>query len=73
MPGMKIPVWFKATQTGEFDIVCAELCGWGHYKMKGHITIESREDFDSWIEKKYAEQESTQPVAEPSDAVAIAD
>jgi heme/copper-type cytochrome/quinol oxidase subunit 2 len=41
--------------------------------MKGHITIESREDFDSWIEKKYAEQESTQPVAEPSDAVAIAD
>lgn len=73
VPGMKIPVWFKATQTGEFDIVCAELCGWGHYKMKGHITIESREDFDSWIEKKYAEQESTQPVAEPSDAVAIAD
>jgi len=73
VPGMKIPVWFKATQTGEFDIVCAELCGWGHYKMKGHITIESREDFDSWIEKKYTEQESTQPVAEPSDAVAIAD
>lgn len=48
---MKIPVWFKALETGEFDIVCAELCGWGHYKMKGRITIESRADFDAWLEK----------------------
>lgn len=61
VPGMKIPVWFKATETGEYDLVCAELCGWGHYKMKGRITIESREDFDAWLEQKYREQEATQP------------
>ena len=61
VPGMKIPVWFKATETGEYDLVCAELCGWGHYKMKGRITIESREDFDAWLEAKYLEQEATQP------------
>lgn len=65
VPGMKIPVWFKATETGEYDLVCAELCGWGHYKMKGRITIESREDFDAWLEQKYREQEATQP--EPLD------
>ena len=35
VPGMKIPVWFRATEEGVFDLVCAELCGWGHYKMKG--------------------------------------
>jgi len=61
VPGMKIPVWFKATENGEYDIVCAELCGWGHYKMKGRVTVESRADFERWLEKMYARQEATQP------------
>ena len=56
VPGMKIPVWFRPTETGKFDLVCAELCGWGHYKMKGRLTVESREDFDDWLEQKYREQ-----------------
>jgi len=43
-----------------FDIVCAELCGWGHYKMKGRVTFESRESFEKWLEVKYQEQEATQ-------------
>jgi cytochrome c oxidase subunit II len=60
VPGMKIPVWFRATQTGSYDLVCAELCGWGHYKMKGRLTVESREDFDKWLEQKYDEQRATQ-------------
>ena len=60
VPGMKIPVWFRATQTGVFDLVCAELCGWGHYKMKGRVTVESREDFNQWLEQKYQEQTATQ-------------
>ncbi len=67
VPGMKIPVWFRATERGTYDIVCAELCGWGHYKMKGRLTIESREDFDEWLDKKYREQTATvdsQPVEE---------
>ena len=70
VPGMKIPVWFKATENGQFDIVCAELCGWGHYKMKGRVTVESREDFDRWLEAMYRQQEATQPAAEPAGAVA---
>lgn len=49
VPGSTIPVWFKATKTGEFDLVCAELCGWGHYKMKGRVKIESREEYDAWL------------------------
>ncbi|NDH93236.1 MAG: cytochrome c oxidase subunit II [Planctomycetia bacterium] len=61
VPGMKIPVWFKAREEGVFDIVCAELCGWGHYKMKGRVTFEPREAFERWLERKYAEQEATQP------------
>jgi cytochrome c oxidase subunit 2 len=60
VPGMKIPVWFRATEVGSWDIVCAELCGWGHYKMKGRVTVESREDFDKWLEERNREQNATQ-------------
>jgi len=58
---MKTPVWFKATEVGQYDIVCAELCGWGHYKMKGRITVDTREDYERWLEEIEARQEATQP------------
>ena len=57
VPGMRQHVWFKAVETGEYDIVCAELCGWGHYKMKGRMHIEPRKDFDAYI-KKLAEDQN---------------
>jgi cytochrome c oxidase subunit 2 len=60
VPGMKIPVWFRAKETGTYDLVCAELCGWGHYKMKGRLTVESQQDFDRWMEQMTLEQEATQ-------------
>jgi cytochrome c oxidase subunit 2 len=56
VPGMKQHVWFKAVEDGTFDIVCAELCGWGHYKMKGRITIESRAKYEQYLAKLTAEQ-----------------
>lgn len=56
VPGMQIPVWFRAKEVGTFDLVCAELCGWGHYKMKGRITIETREKYDAWLKQMAADQ-----------------
>jgi cytochrome c oxidase subunit 2 len=50
MPGMQIPVWFEAQKVGEYDLVCAELCGWGHYKMSGKIHVLPKEEFASWLE-----------------------
>lgn len=60
VPGMKIPVWFRSKELGMYDLVCAELCGWGHYKMKGRVTFESRAQFDAWLAQLAAEQEATQ-------------
>jgi cytochrome c oxidase subunit 2 len=57
VPGMKQFVWFRANTEGVFDIVCAELCGWGHYKMRGRLTLESREEFDQWLAQGLLEQE----------------
>jgi len=54
---MKQYVWFRPNQTGTFDIVCAELCGWGHYKMRGEFTVESQDKFEAWLDEQYALQE----------------
>ena len=41
--------WFHATQEGEADIYCAELCGWGHSLMRGELIIKSPEEFETWM------------------------
>ncbi len=48
LPGTVIPVWFDALQPGSYDLVCAELCGWGHYKMKARVLATSEELFQKW-------------------------
>lgn len=54
VPGMSIPVWFIPTKTGNFEIACAQLCGLGHYRMKGFLTIHSEEEFNKWLEEQAA-------------------
>jgi cytochrome c oxidase subunit 2 len=49
VPGTIIPVWFEATKTGEYEIACAELCGLGHYRMRGFLTVEEEADFQAWL------------------------
>lgn len=61
VPGLTIPVWFDADTAGSYDLVCAELCGWGHYKMRGSVTVhETQRDFDEWMQKAIAAQNASQ-------------
>jgi cytochrome c oxidase subunit II len=70
VPGHVIPMWFRAQDTGTFDLVCAELCGWGHYKMKGRLTVDSKDDFEDYLRRTYQEQEAVdEPAASPGEAV----
>lgn len=52
VPGMKTRLWFTPTQVGTFEIPCAELCGVGHYIMRGVLTVESAEEFNQWINQQ---------------------
>ncbi|MGA2869073.1 MAG: cytochrome c oxidase subunit II [Verrucomicrobiota bacterium] len=53
IPGLRIPVWFKPTKIGRYQINCAQLCGPGHASMTGgYVTVESQADFDKWIRSK---------------------
>jgi len=54
VPGRDIEVWFQITKTGEFEIPCAELCGFGHSQMLGHMRVHPQAEFDEWARKKKA-------------------
>ena len=56
VPGLVIPVWFDVEKVGEYDLVCAELCGWGHYKMKARIVAQSQSSVDKYLNQLEAEQ-----------------
>jgi cytochrome c oxidase subunit 2 len=49
VPGMEIPVWFEATEPGDYELICAELCGWGHYKMAGKLHVLPKEEYEAWL------------------------
>ena len=54
VPGMMIPVWFQAIQTGEFQIACAELCGLGHYRMRARVVVHDPESYEAWYDERSA-------------------
>ena len=69
IPGMSIPIHFEATMTSaEFleemkgtpregkglEIACAQLCGLGHYRMRGFLTIHDDQGYADWIEEQKA-------------------
>ena len=51
VPGQTMSLWFEATETGEFEIACAELCGLGHYRMRAFLTVEQDDAFASWLDE----------------------
>jgi cytochrome c oxidase subunit 2 len=54
VPGMTIDVWFQPTQTGEFEMACAELCGHGHYSMGARVFVHTQEAYDAWVAERMA-------------------
>ena len=63
VPGMTTKVWFDASRVGQWEITCAELCGLGHYRMKGFLTADSPEDFEKWLAEQAAENAPPPPAA----------
>jgi cytochrome c oxidase subunit 2 len=49
VPGMVTHFWLTPTRTGTFDVLCMELCGIGHYVMRGRVVIAEEQEFDQWL------------------------
>ena len=71
IPGLTIPIWFipnvtteeMRTRTGkpefQYEIACAQLCGLGHARMRGFVTVQTAEEFQRWLDEKVKEQSDT--------------
>ena len=67
VPGLTIPIWFIPTVTTEemrtktgnrefqYEIACAQLCGLGHYRMRGFVTVQTADEFQKWMTDRVAE------------------
>lgn len=52
VPGMVTHIWFTPTRTGTFEILCAELCGTGHYLMRGRVVVDEEPDYQAWLQEQ---------------------
>ncbi len=70
IPGSLIPMWFKPIKTGSYEVVCGQLCGLGHYSMKGTVVVDEPKEYEQWL-KERAELAGTQnapPATQPPPA-----
>ncbi len=70
IPGRIITGWFKATRSGTYDILCAEICGIGHGIMGGRIVIESPEQHASWVQQHSVVADAGAAASDSTTAVA---
>lgn len=50
IPGLVIPMWFRPSVEGEYEIACAQLCGLSHYRMRGFVTVTSEEGVQAFLD-----------------------
>ncbi|MDE0851571.1 cytochrome c oxidase subunit II [Yoonia sp.] len=61
VPGMVTYFWFEPIRTGEFEVLCAELCGTFHAFMRGAVFIDSDEDYKIWLQDQLTFAQLTVP------------
>ena len=49
VPGMVTYQWFTPVETGTYEILCEELCGIGHFAMRGKVVVDERDDWEQWL------------------------
>ena len=52
VPGLVTYVWFTPTRTGSFDLLCEELCGIGHFAMRGRLVVDEPADYQAWLDRQ---------------------
>lgn len=68
VPGLVTYMWLTPTRTGDFEILCEELCGVAHFTMRGNVVVDEQADFDKWLANQITFAESM--AIEAGDAVA---
>ena len=52
VPGIVTYYWLTPTRVGDFEVLCAEYCGTGHYAMRGRVIVDEEKDYKKWEAKQ---------------------
>lgn len=52
VPGLVTYTWFTPTKAGSYDLLCEELCGVGHFAMRGRIVVDEAPAYQAWLGKQ---------------------
>ncbi len=70
VPGQVIPILFEVLKGGDYDLTCAELCGWGHYKMRARVLAQPESEFNDYLLGLQQEQNYDGVADEPAPSLA---
>jgi cytochrome c oxidase subunit 2 len=85
VPGTPTTMWFTPTKTTlqmrkelndpefVYELSCDQMCGQGHFNMRGTIIVESQEEFDRWMASKKPKYYAAFPDKDPDTMKAKAD
>ena len=71
VPGVVTYYWFTPTRTGDFEILCMEYCGTGHYSMLGRVLVDEQEEYEEWLSEQMTFEEAMASI-ERTDLIQIA-
>jgi len=81
VPGIPTTLWFTPKYTTAqmkeitgnkdfvYEISCDQMCGSGHYSMRGVIIVETQAEYDAWMTSKKPQYVTVKEAAEPKVAV----
>lgn len=49
VPGLVTSFWFTPTRTGKFEVMCAQLCGVGHFNMRSYVVVDDGPAYARWL------------------------
>ena len=52
VPGLITYYWFEPNKEGDYEVLCAEYCGIGHYGMRAKVVVDNEENYEKWLEQQ---------------------
>ena len=52
VPGLVTYYWFEPNKEGDYEVLCAEYCGVGHYAMRAKVVVDNEENYKKWLEQQ---------------------
>ena len=52
VPGVVTFYWFEPNKVGEYEVLCAEYCGVGHYAMRGTVIVQDKQSYEKWLDEQ---------------------